>query len=199
MAWGKTLSLTVVAIVLALLSTIGSALAQPAPSPATTSSAAPSTPSEPSAGESPKENKAEAEARYYQGRKLYAEGALDAALAEFVASRELYPRGKTATSAAARCLMDLKRFDHALELFEILLRDFADSLKGDQKLEAQRAVVELRGRVGTIDITGAEVGAAIVIDSRSRGDFPAPALLRVASGSHIVRVFKEGFEPSPTS
>src|SRR6185369_14685078 len=34
-----------------------------------------------------------------------------------------------------------------------------------------------------------------VIDGRERGDFPSPAPLRVAAGSHLVRVSRTGFLP----
>src|SRR5258706_542611 len=47
-------------------------------------------------------------------------------------------------------------------------------------------------------ITPAEPGAAITIDGQSRGEFPALAPLRVATGSHAVRVTKEGFESFAT-
>src|SRR5439155_1438488 len=59
----------------------------------------------------------------------------------------------------------------------------------------QREIVRLRGLVGTIDIMGAEIGAAITIDGQSRGDYPMVATLRVSAGGHVVRVYKEGFEP----
>jgi hypothetical protein len=68
-----------------LLISNGIALAQPAPP----------------AGESPPDKKSEAEARFYKGKKLSAEGAWSAALAEFQASRKLYPSESATRGAAA--------------------------------------------------------------------------------------------------
>lgn len=149
------------------------------------------------AGESPADPKGEAEARFYKGRKLYTEGAWSAALAEFQASRALYP-GESASIGAATCLKRLHRFDEALDLFEAALRDFSGSMEARTRTAVQREVVELRGLVGTIEIEGAEPGSAITVDGQSRGDFPMLAPLRVAAGSHSVRIYEEGFEPFET-
>lgn len=156
----------------------GIALAQPAPP----------------AGESAADKRSEAEARFYKGRKLSAEGAWSAALAEFLASRRLYP-GESATVGAATCQKRLQRFDEALDLFEIALRDFSETMDARTKAAVQREVIELRGLVGTVEIADAEPGAAVAVDGQGRGDFPQIAPLRVAAGSHRVRVYKEGFEP----
>jgi hypothetical protein len=49
--------------------------------------------------------------------------------------------------------------------------------------------------VGTIEIDGAAAGSAVTVEGRSRGEVPLLAPLRVAAGSHVVRVYKQGFEP----
>jgi tetratricopeptide (TPR) repeat protein len=95
------------------------------------------------AGESPEDKKSEAEARFYKGRKLSAEGAFRAALAEFQASRKLYP-GESAEIGAAACFRQLQRFHEALDLFELALRDFSDTVEAKTKALVQREVVELR-------------------------------------------------------
>src|SRR5262249_3788912 len=132
------------------------------------------------------EKKAEALAHFEKGNALFKSGALAAALAEFLVSRKLYA-SRSATSNAALCLAQLQRFDEALDLYESLLKDF-QALPEDLKAQAQREVVRLRELVGTIDIASAEVGAAMTIDGRDRGEFPAPGPLRVAAGSHVIRV-----------
>lgn len=138
--------------------------------------------------------KAAARAHFDQGMKLLGEDAWDAALAEFLATRALAPTVRNATNNAARCLYKLQRYDEALDMYEALLREFPDQSEAD-RLVALREVVALRGLVGTIDVTSAEIGASLVVDGRPRGNFPALAPLRVGAGSHAVRVFKEGFEP----
>jgi hypothetical protein len=92
-------------------------------------------------------------------------------------------------------LEKLRRYDEALEAMEDLLRDFGQSMPAEAREKAQRKVVELRALVGVIEIEGAEIGAAILVDGRSRGEYPLLGALRVAAGSHLVRVAKAGFEP----
>ncbi|KYF78443.1 hypothetical protein BE17_18175, partial [Sorangium cellulosum] len=139
----------------------------------------------------------EARAHFERGLALYRQGAWEASLAEFLASRQVYPTW-SATSSAALCLQELRRYDEALALFETLLRDFAQKLPPDTRSAAQQAVVRMRGLVGTVDVAGAEIGASVMVDGHRRGDYPMPAPLRVAAGSHVVRVYKEGFEPFET-
>jgi PEGA domain len=143
------------------------------------------------------DKKAEARAHFDKARALAESGSWSAALAEFLASRRLYATWGN-TLGAASSLQKLGRFDEALDLFEILLKEDGDTLAADVRAAAQRQVVELRGLTGTVEISGAEIGAAITIDGRDRGDYPAPGPLRVAAGSHLVRVSKQGFEPFET-
>ncbi|MGK3989091.1 kelch repeat-containing protein [Sorangium sp. So ce136] len=168
--------------------------APPAPPAAPPSAAPPSLPAEPPPTGDPV---AEARAHFERGLDLHGQGAWEAALAEFLASRQVYPTW-SATSSAALCLQQLRRYDEALALFETLLRDFSQKLPSDTRSAAQQAVVRLRGLVGTVDIVGAEIGASVMVDGHRRGDYPLPAPLRVAVGSHVVRVYKEGFEPFET-
>lgn len=147
-----------------------------------------------SAEDKGEDRKAAAAAHYQKGIGLVRKGAWDAALAEFLESRRLYP-SRTATASAAATLRNLGRWDESLDMFEALLRDFDKTLPPDTKAAAQREIIELRGLVGTIEIEGARPGAAISIDQRGRGEYPPLAPLRVVAGSHVVRVYKEGFEP----
>ncbi len=143
------------------------------------------------------DKKAEARAHFDKARALAESGTWSAALAEFLASRRLYATWGN-TLGAASSLQKLGRFDEALDLFEILLKEDGDTLAPDVRGAAQRQVVELRGLTGTVEISGAEIGASITIDGRDRGDYPAPGPLRVAAGSHLVRVSRQGFEPFET-
>lgn len=136
----------------------------------------------------------EARAHYEKGLSLSQQRFWAPALAEFLLSRRLHPTW-SATSAAAVCLRELQRFDEALDLFEALLREFSRVLPAATKEAAQRSVVELRALVGTLKIEQAEIGATILIDGQARGDYPLLEKLRVAAGSHVVRVIKEGFHP----
>jgi hypothetical protein len=200
-------------LALAPLAVAPAALAQPAPAPV----AAPPAPAAPAPAAKPEvgpaaptaaapatkdtgdvappsdATKAEARGHFEKGLRLLQEEAWAAALAEFLISRELFPT-RAATTNAAVALRKLQRFDESLDMFETLLRDFANVPAGE-RATAQRAIAELRERVGTIDINGAEPGSSIVIGGQSRGEYPPVTPLRVSAGTHLVRVVKEGFEP----
>lgn len=137
----------------------------------------------------------EARRHFEKGLALLREGAWSPALAEFLLSRKLFPT-RAATNNAAIALRKLQRYDEALEMFETFLRDF--NVSAAERAVAQREIAELRTLVGTLDITGAEPGASIVVSGEDRGQYPPVQPIRVAAGAHVVRVFKEGFEPVET-
>lgn len=141
-----------------------------------------------------KELKARAVARFESGIKYFDAGSLDLALTEFLESRRLYPL-RPATANAVVCLDQLGRHDEALEMVEVLLRDFGATITQEARERAKRKIIELRQRVGTIELTNAEVGSVIFIDGRERGQYPLLQPLRVKAGSHLLRVIMLGFEP----
>lgn len=142
----------------------------------------------------PTENaqKEQARAHFEKALTLFEEEAWDAALVEFLASRELYPT-RAATKNAAVCLRKLHRFDQALDYFEALLQDFPD-LPSDEKSLVVREMRELQGRVGGLEIRDALPGAKVVVDGRERGIVPLSPL-RLPVGTHLLRVSMEGFAP----
>ena len=164
--------------------------------PAEPSQAQPGGPNAPAETEPKELAKEEAKKRFERGLTLVSERAWDAALAEFSESVRLFPT-RGARQNGAFCLRELGRQDEALTEYEALLRDYPE-MDQKKKLEAQEAISALRALVGSIEIDAAEPGAMIVIDGRQRGTYPTPAPLRVPSGSHVVRVFKQGFVPFET-
>jgi hypothetical protein len=134
--------------------------------------------------------KEEARTRFVDGLLHFDRSEWDAALAEFLASRELFAT-RAATMDAAICLHQVRRFDEALDMWESLVRDFPDLRAGDRAI-ADREIADLQRWVGAIDVRSTEVGASVVIDGRPRGTTPLSPL-RVGVGTHIVRVYKEGF------
>jgi hypothetical protein len=133
----------------------------------------------------------QARAHFQRGVELFEEEAWDAALAEFLRSRELYPT-RAATKNAAVCFRKLRRYDEALDAYEQLLARFAD-LPAEDRATAQRAVRDLARLVGTLEIRAAAPGAVVVVDARERGKTPLPGPLRVSVGTRTVRIYKEGF------
>ena len=140
-----------------------------------------------------KDKKEQARALFDKGLRLYNEGAFDAALVEFQRSREIFPT-RSATQNAGLALRKLHRFDEAFDMLELLLKDFPNLKKEDRDL-VEREITDLRGLIGEVEVSGAEVGATVVVDGRPRGTTPLSAPIRVAAGTHILRATKEGFAP----
>lgn len=138
--------------------------------------------------------KAQALARFERGVALFDAGSLDLALTEFLEARRLHPL-RSATANAVVCLEQLGRHDEALEMAEALLREFGTVMTPEARERTQRKVIELRARLGTIEVTKAEVGATLLIDGKDRGQYPPLSPLRVKAGGHLLRVIMPGFEP----
>ena len=139
------------------------------------------------------DKKDEAREHFQRGLDLLGVEAYPGALAEFLASRALYPT-KSATKNAAVCYRQLGRYDEALNMLESLLRDFTE-IPDAEKQDVAAEMQALRRLVGFVEIVSGEPGAAVVVDGRPRGRTPLAAPLRLAIGTHAVRVFKEGFLP----
>ncbi len=146
--------------------------------------------------------KKKAAAAYKRGRDLIqTKGACDArggvadtteALDAFLDSLRLVPKPGT-TFLAAVCHQALDHLEEALDFYDTYLR--LPGIPDDLKLEAQKAVVGLRARVGTIVVEETERGAKIVVDGRARGEFPAPTPVVATAGKHLVQVYLAGFAP----
>jgi hypothetical protein len=165
--------------------------------PGSTPSATPPAPSPPGPAAPdapPPDPKAEALVHFERGLSLFDTGAWDAALAEFLEARRLYPL-RNATYNAVLCLANLHRYDEALVMLSGLLRDAGDGMPPEARDRALRKLSELSGRVGLLEIEGAEIGATLLVDGLSRGPYPLLAPLQVNAGSHLVRLTKPGFEP----
>jgi hypothetical protein len=180
----------------ALLAALGAAAPaaaqrHPKPAPTTPSAAAPA----PAAGgttNATDAKKDEAKARFERGMSLFDRKVWDAALVEFLQSRNAYAT-RSNTQNAAICLRNLNRFDEALDMFEALVKEFP-TLTPTDRGAVEKEIGELQQLVGAIEIRTAENGGLITIDGRERGVTPAGPL-RVSAGTHVLRVYKEGFAP----
>lgn len=137
--------------------------------------------------------RAEARAHFERGVGHVDRNEWDAALAEFLQSRRALPTAKNTYNAAV-CLRKTNRFDEALEMYEALLRDYAD-LAPEERAVAERERAQLEASVGTIAIGGGVPRATVVVDGRERGVLPLEKPLRVGAGTHHVRVSADGYLP----
>ncbi len=147
-----------------------------------------------SGGASADDKKKEAKEHFDKGVALMKAEAWDAALAEFTVSLSLFPT-KNGRKNAAACLKSLGRFDEALEMYQLLIKDHASAMDPAELDAANKAMAELRALTGTIQINSNVAGATVVVDGRDRGKTPLPGPVVVAAGTRVVRVSKEGYVP----
>jgi hypothetical protein len=137
----------------------------------------------------------EAQRRFARGLDM-AQRARDwtGALAEFLASRELYPT-RSATRNAAIALRELRRYAEAYTLYHKLLTEFAADMPADQLQAARRELEQYERLAGKLDLRAAEPGALLVVDGEPIGMLPLSKPLVVDPGRHTLRITKAGFEP----
>jgi hypothetical protein len=124
-------------------------------------------------------------------------GRWDAALAEFLASRDLFPT-QVALKNAAIALGELGRYAEALAVQRELLERFGASMSPEEKKAIEDARAAFAGRVGRVVITANPAGATVVVDGRDRGTTPLASAIELDAGTHTVRIWKVGYETYET-
>ncbi len=197
LAWPMRVRLLFSLLSLAVVLTAALASAQPAaaPAPPPAASASPSAASspQPAADQALEQKKQQAKEHFLKGLEFVQNESWDAALAEFLASRDLYPT-RVALENAAVCLRQLKRYADALDMYNDLLQQFGKSLPPGKLKMVKSAIAKLQGDVGYIKLSADQPGSNVVVDGQERGKAPLSKPLVVNAGTHTVRVSKEGFE-----
>jgi hypothetical protein len=152
--------------------------------------------SSPQVGSELDRRKEEAKQRFQRGIELVQNENWDAALAEFLASRELFPT-RVALKNAALSLRQLKRYVEALAMYNELLTQFGASIPPEERKTIDEAIAQLKTTVGEIVVESDQAGSTVVIDGQQQGTTPL-APVAVNAGTHSVRVAKEGYETFET-
>lgn len=186
----------------ALLPITPAAAQGPIPSDtATASSSAPPATSasgaQPNAASQEADSKERAKLHFVRGLELIQNESWDAALAEFLVSREIYAT-RVAVKNAALCLRQLKRYAAALAMYKELLQRFGTGMDASEKRAIEEAVAQLSDRVGELTITSSVPGATVIVAGLQVGRTPISEPILLDAGTHTVRVFKEGYLPFET-
>ncbi|HYP89259.1 MAG TPA: PEGA domain-containing protein, partial [Polyangiaceae bacterium] len=137
--------------------------------------------------------KEEAKLRFQRGLELVQNESWDAALAEFLASRKLFPT-RVALKNAALSLRQLKRYVEALAMYNELLASFGGSLSPEEHKTVDDAVAQLKLAVGELLVDSDQPGSTVIIDGQQQtGLTPLPPI-PVNAGTHSIRVAKEGYQ-----
>ena len=93
----------------------------------------------------PEKRKEEAKVRFQRGLELVQNESWDAALAEFLASRKLFPT-RVALKNAALSLRQLKRYVEALAMYNELLTQFGSTIPAEERKTIDDAIESLLTR-----------------------------------------------------
>ena len=137
--------------------------------------------------------KEEAKVRFQRGLELVQNESWDAALAEFLASRKLFPT-RVALKNAALSLRQLKRYVEALAMYNELLTQFSSSIPPEERKTIDDALVQLKQTVGEVQINSDQPGSTVVLDGQQLPGLTPMGAVGVNAGTHTVRISKEGFE-----
>src|SRR5258705_3554130 len=115
----------------------------------------------------PEKRKEEAKVRFQRGLELVQNESWDAALAEFLASRKLFPT-RVALKNAALSLRQLKRYVEALAMYNELLTSFSSSIPPEERKTIDDAVAQLKQAVGEVQVNSDQPGSSVVIDGQQQ-------------------------------
>jgi len=115
------------------------------------------------------------------------------ALAYFRQSRDLYPSSKNIANEAI-ALQQLGRYDEALDVYEVLLTQYAAGLGERNRAALGPVMAGLRKKIGRIWVTTNVEQAVVLIDGRRRGALPRKEPLRALPGPRVVRVVAAGYD-----
>jgi hypothetical protein len=141
----------------------------------------------------PEKRKEEAKVRFQRGLELVQNESWDAALAEFLASRKLFPT-RVALKNAALSLRQLKRSVEALAMYNELVTTFGGSIPPEERKTIDDAIAQLKLAVGEVQIDSDQPGSTVVIDGQQQAGATPMAAIGVNAGTHSVRISKEGYE-----
>jgi hypothetical protein len=118
----------------------------------------------------------------------------DGALTHYQAAFHATPSWR-AQLGVADALYQLGRLGESYETYDDAQRTYGTKYgPGEKGLVAAR-LKELATKTGWLSVRVADAGADVALDGKSIGTSPVPALIRVAVGSHEVKVTKAGFAP----
>lgn len=116
------------------------------------------------------------------------------ALEHFLAVQQAAPTAH-AQLGVADALYQLARVGEAFDAYTEAQRTYAAKLSGADKALVATRLKELAGKTGALSIHVEEPGSDVTLDGKSIGTSPVAALVRVAVGTHEVRVTRAGFVP----
>jgi hypothetical protein len=135
-----------------------------------------------------------------ESRKAFMDAEKEARAKHWDAAAERYRQSNTAMptpqalTGLANAQYQLGQAVDAYHSYEDLLKTYGDKL-GPAKAAAEARLKELAGKTGLLGVNVNETGADIAIDGKAFGQSPLAAPVRLAAGTHSIKVTKAGFTP----
>jgi tetratricopeptide (TPR) repeat protein len=137
----------------------------------------------------------EASERFQRGVKLYKALDFAAALVEFKRAYELDPNYRVLYNLG-QTSRELKDYAAALSAYERYLEEGGAQIQGPRRKEVEKALEELRQRVGTVTFSVDAEGAEVFVDDVLVGVSPIQRALNVNVGQRIFSATKMGHAPA---
>jgi tetratricopeptide (TPR) repeat protein len=133
----------------------------------------------------PTEAEIEAKAAMKRGIAAFAKRDAETALAEYRTAERLVPDANLPHRYAAEALVELERYEEAIQEYETYLRikpDVSDAAEVKQRMEKARAKLD-----GTLDVRSSPPGASVYLDGAVAPAGTTPLTgLKVRRGSHVL-------------
>lgn len=114
------------------------------------------------------------------------------AQSEFRAAYQAAPSAQ-ALNGLASASYELQAWGEAYESYDEFLKTYPEAMGRGAKALAEKRLKELDAKTGALTILVNESGADVSIDDKKIGASPVRALIRVATGAHVVKAVKPGF------
>jgi hypothetical protein len=173
----RSISASLVAVMLLATVAPGVAMAQPAAPPA------------PAAGST-----AAATAAIAAGDKATRTKDYATALTQYQTAQQTVASSR-AEMGVADAFYNLGRLGEAYDTYTDVQNTYAGKLGAIEKGLVTKRLKELSTKTGYLSIRVSEPGAEVDVDSKLLGTSPVPTLVRVLTGTHAVHITKAGFTP----
>ena len=135
--------------------------------------------------------KAEARARLEKGKKLYEEGAFEAALVEFQRAYELAPSYKILYNIGL-IEQQLNDFVASLRAYERYLKEGGKDVAASRKSEVEKSIAALKQSIATVNVKVNVDDAEISVDDQPVGKSPLADAVLVNAGKRRIVATKDG-------
>ena len=135
----------------------------------------------------------QAREHFQRGVKLYEEDDFRTALIEFKRAYELSPNS-TLLFNIGNSYYQLREYADALRALEQYVREVGTAIPKDSRVQVDREIEDLRGRVAHVTFQSNVAGAQLAMDETKLGTLPFPQAQIVSAGRHRLEISKPGYK-----